>query len=292
MTRRPSTRWPPFFALTVWTFSVLLASPELSISSKINSREQIFNEICLHYSGILAVTMRALFFFLSLTLTCATMASNPPSEQEIITRMLAMNDARSAALQAYQGTRTYEVSYKGFPKTLTAKAVVKIDFNAPDKKQFTIVSEEGSKLLVNRVIKKALEGEAEAATPEFRQRSALSEANYSFRFIGKDAENGRPCYLLQVSPKREDKYLYDGRVCVDTSDFAVVRVDAKPAKNPSFWISKAHIDSHNGKVGQFWFPALLRSTSHVRLGGDAELNIDYGNYQVSANAVRSSAGTP
>jgi len=241
---------------------------------------------------MLGSLMRGLFFFFSLMTACGAFAARPPSEQEIVARMLAMNNARASALQSYQGTRTYQVSYKGFPENLSAKAVVKLDFTAPDKKQFTIVSQEGSKLLVNRVIKKALDSEAESATPEFRQRSALSDANYTFKLVGNDSEKGRPCYLLQVNPKREDKYLYDGQICVDAADFAVVRVDAKPAKNPSLWISRAHVDSRNEKIGEFWLPASLRSTSHVRLGGDAELNIDYGNYQVSAvNTAHSSVGT-
>jgi outer membrane lipoprotein-sorting protein len=241
---------------------------------------------------MLVGTMKTLLLFLALVFPYAVFASGPPSEQEIVTRMAAMNDVRASALRAYQGTRTYQVSYKGFPKGLSAKAVVRLDFTAPDKKQFTIVSEEGSKLLVNRVIRKALESETEAATPEFRKRSALSDANYTFKFVGNDNEGGRPCYLLQVSPKREDKYLYDGRICVDAADFAVVRVDAKPAKNPSFWINSAHIDSRSKKIGEFWLPGSLRSTSHVRLGGDAELNIDYGDYQIPAANAPHSAGNP
>lgn len=237
--------------------------------------------------------MRGLIFFLTLMTACDALAGGPPSEQEIVARMLALNHARAAALRSYQGTRTYQVSYKGFPENLSAKAVVSLDFTAPNKKQFTIVRQEGSKLLVDRVIKRALESETEAATPEFRKRSILSNANYVFKLVGNDSERGRPCYLLQVSPKREDKYLYNGRVCVDMADFAVVRIDAKPAKNPSFWISKAHIDSRNEKIGQFWLPLSLRSSSHVRLGGDAELDIDYGDYHVStASAAHSAAGTP
>ena len=205
-----------------------------------------------------------------------------PSAQEIVSRMNARNQARAMALHAYRSTRIYQVSYKGFPKNLSAKAVVRLEFTAPDHKQFTMVSEEGSKLLVNRVIRKALESEQEAATPDFRKRSSLNESNYEFQFVKGDSEAGRPCYVLQVTPKREDKFLYDGRICVDAADYAVVRIDAKPAKNPSFWISRAHIDSRNKKVGEFWFPASTRSTSHVRLGGDAELDIDYDDYQVTS----------
>lgn len=201
--------------------------------------------------------------------------------------MAAMNEARAAALHSYRSTRTYQVSYKGFPKNLTAKVVVRLDFTAPDKKQFTTVSEEGSKLLVNRVVRKALESEQEAATAAARERSAVNEQNYEFKFVGTDSVEGRPCYTLDVTPRRADKFLYEGRICVDAVDFAVARIEAKPAKNPSFWISKATINHLNRKIGDFWLPASNHSTSHVRLGGDAELKIEYGDYEITdAAAVR------
>jgi hypothetical protein len=215
--------------------------------------------------------------------TLATLAQTSPaipSLPDILSRMAAMNDARAVALHHYQGTRTYQVSYQGFPKSLTAKVVVRLDFSAPDNKQFTMVSEEGSKLLVNRVVKKALESEEEAAKPDFRRRSALDGSNYEFQLVGNDSEAGRPCYLLAVKARREDKYLYNGRICVDAADYAVARIEATPAKNPSFWINKASIDSHSRKYGDFWLPASIHSTSHVRLGGDAELKIDYDNYRI------------
>ena len=223
----------------------------------------------------------------------ALLAQTPAAQSplaEIVSRMGTMNDARTAALHAYSNSRTYTVTYKGFPSSASATAVVKLEFVAPDSKKFTIVSQQGSKLLINRVIRKALESEQEAAKPDFRKRSALDETNYDFKYVGNDTEEGRPCYLLDVEPKRDDKYLYNGRICVDAADYAVARIEAKPAKNPSFWINRAHIDSRNRKHGEFWFPFSTRSTSHVRLGGDAELNIDYGEYVVqNAATVRSSA---
>ena len=242
--------------------------------------------------------MKTLVLLLAACALCSAQApSSPPSVSDIVSRLNAANDARTAALRQYRSTRTYQVSYKGFPKSLSATAVVRLDYIAPDNKQFEIVSQEGSKVLVNRVVKKALESEQEAAKPEFRHRSALNETNYDFKFLETSTENQRPCFLLQVTPKRDDKYLYDGQICVDAADYAVARIEAKPAKNPSFWISKAHIDSRNHKIADFWFPATTRSTSHVRLGGDANLSIDYSDYQITdssrpALASSSSVATP
>jgi len=37
---------------------------------------------------------------------------------------------------------------------------------------------------------------------------------------------------LAVNPKRDDAYLYRGKVYVDSEDFAVTQIEAEPAKNP------------------------------------------------------------
>ena len=239
--------------------------------------------------------MRLLILLLSITISA--FAEDPPSISEITARLAAMNYARAVALHQYNSTRIYQVVYKGFPKTVSAKAIIRLDYTAPDNKKFDILKQEGSTFLINRVIKTALESEQEAAKPEFHNRSALNSSNYVFKFLETSTENGRPCYLLQVTPKRADKYLYDGQICVDAVDFAIARLDAQPAKNPSFWISRAHIESHNQKIGEFWLPSTTRSTSHVRLGGNAELDIRYDDYQITPgssvhNPAKSSSATP
>src|SRR4051812_7157241 len=105
---------------------------------------------------------------LLLALTAPLFSQNTPTAHEIVARMAAMNAARNLALHSYASTRTYKVSYKGFPGDRGAKMVVRLEYSAPNTRHFTVVSEEGSKLLLNRVIRKALESEQEAATEEFR----------------------------------------------------------------------------------------------------------------------------
>jgi outer membrane lipoprotein-sorting protein len=224
--------------------------------------------------------VKLLAFFVALIASFPVQAAVTPNVADIVSRMQTMNLARNAALHKYRSVRTYEVSYKGFPSDREAKMVVRMDFTAPATKTFTVVSEEGSKLLLNKVIRKALESEQEAATEEYRAKSAMNEANYEFTLVGQDTVDGRPTYILQVKPRKSEKYLYDGRVWVDAADYAIARIEAKPAKNPSFWISSANIQHRNQKVGDFWFPAANRSTSHVRMGGNAQLSIDYGDFEI------------
>ncbi len=192
-------------------------------------------------------------------------------------KVATANTVRAARLRSYRSTRVYDIDYKGFGGDRHATMTVNVDYQA-GKKSFTIVKEEGSKLLLNRVIRKALESEEEAATDEMRRRSELTEANYTFEFAGTEVHDSKTFYVIQVKPKRKDKYLYDGRIWIDADDYAVARIEASPAKNPSFWITAATISHTNRSVNGIWLPAHNQSTSKARFGGRATLTIDYGNY--------------
>ena len=99
---------------------------------------------------------------------------------------------------------------------------------------------------------------------ENRARVALNSSNYDFSgFEHQDASDGCS-YTLNVEPKIPSKLLYRGRIWVDGRDFAVCRIEAEPAKNPSFWIKKTEIHHSYLKVGDFWLPAENQSVSMVR----------------------------
>src|ERR1700693_341546 len=91
------------------------------------------------------------------------------SSDEIVTKMVENNLARARALGAYQGNRTYRLEYRGFPSSRTAEMVVDVNYRSPGTKEFTVRSETGSKLLIDRVFKKMLQSEKEALTEENQQ---------------------------------------------------------------------------------------------------------------------------
>ena len=108
--------------------------------------------------------------------------------------------------------------------------------------------------------------------------------------MGNTNENGRPLFILQVEPKVSRGLLYRGKIWVDATDYAVVRIEAQPAENPSFWIRSTKNPHVYSKVGDFWLPQRNVSESKIRFGGAATLTIDYGGYVfASPNAALSAA---
>lgn len=217
----------------------------------------------------------------------AAPACPPLTADEVVTRLTQRNQDRAESLPTYRSTRTYRTQYRGFPGSRSAEMVVDVTFEPPGTKTFTIRSQTGSKLIIDRVFKKLLESEKEAADPENQKRTALNRENYDFALAGCEAAESGIAFVLDVEPRVKSKFLYRGRIWVDAVDFAVTRISAQPAKNPSFWIKQTQIEHAYVKVNDFWLPATNRSATKVRLGGQAELSIEYGEYRLPAAAPAS-----
>jgi len=203
---------------------------------------------------------------------------------QIVDQMERRGQERTAALKHYEALRHYTVEYRGFAATVVGRMDVEASYDAAAGKSLRIVAQSGSKFLCEKVLKRAVESEKEASRDQ--GASAFSAANYRFRLEGSDSVDGRPAYLLEVEPLTQSKFLIRGKIWVDAADFAVVRMEAEPAKNPSFWISKTLIRSVRAKTGDFWLPRETRSETRVRIGGTAVMTIDYGTYKIGPGAER------
>jgi hypothetical protein len=215
----------------------------------------------------------------------------PLTAEQVVQSLVQMSLRRIQALHSYQGSRTYRVEYHGFPGTRTAAMVVNVKYLS-GKKEFTVESSSGSSLIIDRVLKKLLEAETEATDEDSQRRSALTDDNYHFTLIGYESGASGTAYVLRVEPRTEGKFLYRGRIWVDGQDFAVVRLEAEPAKNPSFWTKKTEIVQRYMKVDGFWLPAYNHSVTAVRFGGRAELTIAYKDYEITGASQVSTLSMP
>jgi hypothetical protein len=253
-----------------------------------------------------------LLFLLAATLVGAFGADSTPlppsittaplSVDQVVNNLVRKDEERARALRHYESTRVYRLSYRGFPGDRDAEMTVEATYDSPSTKSFKVISQKGSKLIIDRVFKRLLESEKEAVEPEMHARTLLNRDNYDFVLIGYESSGVNSSgvnssdkgnqYVLAVYPKVRSKYVYRGKVWVDGTDFAVTRIDAEPAQNPSFWTKKSEIRHEYMKVQDFWFPRRNESVSYIRLGGRATLTIDYDNYRVGASRLSGNAPKP
>ncbi|HXY14341.1 MAG TPA: hypothetical protein VEI26_07570 [Terriglobales bacterium] len=209
--------------------------------------------------------------------------SPPLSADAIVQKLTAANAQRAQALRGYRGKRIYRLEYKGLFGSHNAEIVVEATYSAPDRKDFKILSESGSHLLINRVLLKLLSSESEAQEAPNRKALEITPQNYDFSLDQYEHTTKGDFYVLNVKPKGKSRYLYRGKIWVDARDFAVVRMDGEPQKNPSVWVSHTEIEYQWGDKDGFWLPVHNLSVTQVRMGGKAILTIDYSDYQIVMN---------
>lgn len=205
------------------------------------------------------------------------------SLQEIVANLTQNNERRSKELSHYQAKREYIIDYKGFGTDLHAEEAVSVTYDAPSTVEFTEISESGSKLIINRAIKPMMQTEQDSLLPGNHERTLMTADNYDFTLLDSSAASTDGCsYVLGVEPKMPNRFMFRGKIWVNDKDFAICRIEAAPAKNPSFWIKSTAIHHSYMKIGDFWLPAQNESASSIRIGGRATLTIKYEDYRVQA----------
>jgi len=222
-------------------------------------------------------------------LSVAQDAARPPVS-EVIERMVQSDAQRQVQAQGYAGMRRYILENSGMQKH--AEMVVRITGDSDGTKHFEILSEQGWKAAQKHVLRKMLESESQTSSPEERAKTRLCSENYQIRLAGTESVRDRLAYTIDVKPKRHDKLLFEGRIWVDQSDYALVRAEGNPVKNPSFWTKHVHFVHTYQKDGTFWFPLSTESVTDARIFGKTDLVIEYFDYKPnSTNTVEGSAFT-
>ncbi len=211
----------------------------------------------------------------------AAMAVSPgqplPPVGEVIEKLMECDSQRRAAFPGYTAMRRYTLVNVRHQKR--AEMLIRMTWKIDGSKQFETVSASGWGAIRDHVFPRLLEGEIEASQPLIQQRSRISPENYSFEMEGTDVVNTRPAYRIAINPKAKNKYLVQGKIWVDMEEFAIARIEGKPAKSPSFWIKSVYFVHIYQKYGRFWLPSWDRSETDARIFGSTEATIEYFNYQ-------------
>src|ERR1700693_5546242 len=218
-----------------------------------------------------------------------------PTAEEIVARMGSRDRQRQVSIEGYAGMRRYVLDNQNLHKR--AEMLVQVQGDPDGTKHFEVVSEEGWKAAHKHVLRKMVESESETSRPEMRASTKLNLENYDFEVIGTEMVADRPAYVLETHPKRKEKYLFRGRIWVDTEDYALMRAEGSPAKNPSFWTKSTHFVQIYQKNGPLWFPRSTQSVTEAHIFGTTDVNIEYFGYapkmpNPSGNSVVSAEAMP
>jgi len=215
-------------------------------------------------------------FLLPASVAAADESPSLPTATEIVTRMGSRDLQRQVSIEGYAGMRRYVLDNQKLHKR--AEMLVQVQGDPDGTKHFEVVSEEGWKAAHKHVLRKMLESESETSRPEIRASTKLNLENYDFEVIGTEMVADRPAFVLETQPKRKEKYLFRGRIWVDAEDYALVRAEGSPAKNPSFWTKSTHFVQMYQKNGPLWFPRSTQSVTEAHIFGTTDVNIEYFDY--------------
>ena len=211
-------------------------------------------------------------------------SSTVPLPLDAITaRMAQADDQRHASLPDFVATRTYVLRNTRMDRD--AEMVVRVTYNRSQGKTFQILEATGVEGISKKVFQHLIDAEKEASKTDNRARGSIRPQNYNFELLGNDIQDGRRCYVLGLRPKMKSKYLFVGKAWVDAQDFAVAKLEGRPAANISFWVGKPLITQTWRKTGEFWMPAVNNSRSESRILGASELTVQNSGYQFGATTA-------
>lgn len=209
-------------------------------------------------------------------------ASPQLSADEIMARVEKADLARRQVMTGYTSIREYAVENQRFQ--VRAGMQVEVTVEKTGRKHFRILKVSGPATVRKLVFQRMLDTEERASDPASQSANRISRDNYSFRAAGAGDIGGRACYILEAEPKSANPLLFRGRIWIDTTRFAVARIEGAPAQKPSFWVKSTRFVHDYMEIDGQWLPRLNRSDSEIRIFGRSKTSIQYGNYSMAKPA--------
>jgi hypothetical protein len=207
-----------------------------------------------------------------------------PDLEALITGLEAAQEANHAHMVPFTVTREYDL-FRGNEPQPTGTVIAEVHFQPPATKTWQIIKASGNGR-AEKVVKNLLEREVKYAQAA---RIAISRRDYEFRYAGTGESEHRPCYILELIPRRNDSDLLRGRIWVDRDTYLIHHFEGEPAKNPSWWIKDLKLSDTYNDMGGIWLQAVSRGTADVRLFGPHTMTERTLNYQAARAVVEGPA---
>ncbi|MBI4478103.1 MAG: hypothetical protein HY654_13080 [Acidobacteria bacterium] len=214
-------------------------------------------------------------------LTFASGIPQPAAEQaadpDIVQRFLNRPDP---SLTQYRAARRLEARNERFKVAGWVDACTEL---SPESGfRYRIVSEGGNGLIRGRVLKKALETEREARAKGEVDQSRITPENYDF--VAATAGSDEELTKVILTPRRKSRMLIDGALFL-SPDGDLVRMEGRPASNPSFWTRRVTILRLYDRLAGVRVPLSLESTADIRIAGRSTFRMTYQYFTINGQEI-------
>ena len=198
------------------------------------------------------------------------------SSDEILTKVADNNNERQDI--SYSGLREYKLRNARLAKE--AAVLAQMTYVPREGKHFTVLERSGSPMLA-RIVEKLLAYETDESRPPNRSRHEIGPSNYQARLLGTESRDGRTCYVMDLTPKHNSRYLIKGTVWVDPVSYSIVHLDGWTSSSVSMWVGTTRITEEFSRIAGLWLPSHTRAVSSGFLLGTSELEISYSDYRIA-----------
>lgn len=228
-----------------------------------------------HLVGLVVI---ALFAFPATTMMPAQQLDPASVVHQVDTAVKARIDN----LAGYTVTEHYSV-YRGDDETHPiAEMTVATTYKKESGKSYVIVSQTGSGIVRNLVLRTILENEQRLNQPGTREGAWITSANYNMQLKpgGTQMLDGRECRVLALFPRRKAPYLIEGTLWVDSKDGSIVQVQGTASKSSSLVTGPAQIMRQYASIGGYSQATHFRAVSNSYMFGRTSVAIDYQDYHI------------
>lgn len=201
----------------------------------------------------------------------------PLPRESVLARLWAPDDK---PLVQYRALRHMTASTRGGRISASMDAWTSLD--EAGRFSFEIVSESGSSLIRQRVLRAALKAEQESQSAEAREQAALTIANYEFLQMRPDSEH---LLKIDIKPRRKHVMLVDGALFLEEETADLVRIEGELTKRPSFWTRRVRVVREYKRIDGVHVPVAMSSTADVLVVGTSTFSMTYDYAEINGKAV-------
>lgn len=205
-----------------------------------------------------------------------------PDQAAVIRQIDAAVAARFDNVLGFTNVEHYSV-YRGDDETHpAAEMTVRDTYKKGVGKEYTVLSESGSGIILRFGLKPLIDNEKTINLPGNVEKSWFTSANYEMKLKPGSIEklNGRDCYVLAVTPKQEAPNLIAGTIWANVKDGSLVKIEGLASKSPSAFAGTTHMMRQYSNIDGFSMAMHARAESSSMLFGRTVVTIDYSDYQL------------